>query len=104
MDVGGSVSIELSSSGGSAYLYRSSETKIRQLGGLVWVIQAAFASRYLKGPLGRVVEVRTGTAQRCQDPPIKNYGGKCRLVDLLMKMCTLQMTQPDLFFLPSQIF
>jgi hypothetical protein len=75
MDVGCSVSIELGSSAGSAYLYRSSETKIRQLGGLVWVTQAAFASRYLKGPLGRVVEVRAGTAQRCGDPPIKNYGG-----------------------------
>ena len=71
MDVGCSVSIELGSSGGSVYLYRSSETKIRQLGGLVWVIQAAFASRYLKGPLGRVVEVRAGTAQRCGDPHSK---------------------------------
>ena len=45
------------------------------------VTQAAFASRDLMGPPGRVVEVRTGTAQRCQDPPTKNYGGKCRLVE-----------------------
>ena len=55
---------------------------------LFWVIQAAFASGDLVGPPGRVVEVRTGTAQRCQDPPIKNYGGKCGLVELLMKMST----------------
>jgi hypothetical protein len=48
---------------------------------LVWVTQAAFASRDLMGPPGRVVEVRTGTAQRCQDPPTKNYGGKSRLVE-----------------------
>jgi hypothetical protein len=33
--------------------------------------QAAFASRDLKGTPGRVVEVRTGTAQRCGDPPSK---------------------------------
>ena len=47
--------------------YASSSIAMR----LVWVTQAAFASRDLMGPPGRVVEVRTGTAQRCGDPPSK---------------------------------
>jgi hypothetical protein len=67
------------SSAGSVYLFRTSETKSRQFvnpDATLLGDTGCLCKQRFEGPTtGRVVEVRAGTAQRCGDPPSKKNGG-----------------------------